>query len=376
MNNHFPEGKNLNISAFSRILDKTTNSYKYLFFLSFVRKISEIKKSDISESEIKLIDIATEMLLLAWFPHRYFKLSLGIQDQCADILNKFLVSQTVVYDNGPITNSKVDRLRKELKQWLLNNNEHLDRLLKYVPYRILTPFYELELKGLSDYKKDSKIISLANSDSNNNISLYRFNKDSILVDKCWKDYIQTNMPIIEGWVKWSWCDYLQNRNSTVPSIPNKILPVLKRISMTKEINYWKDVIKYKDVKCIYTSSKIESFELDHFLPWTFVTHNRLWNLIPVLGEANSSKSNNLPDLSYLDDFIEIQSNAIHVSKGVYSDKKWKKIMEPFISDLNISSYSDLLDESILDKAYKSTILPLYEIAKTNGFSSGWLYKRR
>jgi len=355
MNNHFPDDRNLNISAFSRILDNTTNSYKYLFFLSLIRKIKEIGKTDVVVSEIKLIDIAAEMLLVAWFPHRYFRLSLGVQDQCAEILDKFIESQNKIFENGPITNATLDQLRMGLFEWLLENTSHLKALLKYVPFRLLTPFYEHELKGVPDSQKNTKIKLLTNDDMEH-VSLYKFTSDSILIDVCWREYMQRNMPIIEGWVKWHWCEYLQNRNQSVPSIPKKILPILSRMSMTKEIAYWQDVLAHRGLRCIYTNKNLGSFELDHFLPWTFVAHNKLWNLIPVVDIANSSKSNNLPVLSYLDGFIET-------------------VLEPYISDLNLTSYDDLLDEVVLDKAYRNTIMPLYEIAKMNGFSSDWVYEK-
>lgn len=374
MNSNFPSDPCLNISAFSRILDKTATSYKYLFFLSIIRKIKEIGKSECGISEIKFIDIAVEMLLIAWFPHRYFRLSFGVQDQCADILNKFVNSQNRVFENGPITNTTLGQLRMDLFDWLTENDNYLKKLLKYVPFRLLSPFYEKELESVADAQRNSKIELLANKGEIENISLYKFTNDSILIDGSWREYMQKNMPIIEGWVNWHWCDYLQNKNLSVPSIPKKILPILQRISMKKEKEYWQDVLAHKDLRCIYTSKELNSFELDHFLPWTFVAHNQLWNLIPVIGVANASKSNNLPSLSYLDSFIQEQASAIQISKMIYPEKKWKKIMEPYISDLNVACYDDLLDETILEKAYRSTIMPLYEIAKTNGFSSDWAYR--
>ena len=35
--------------------------------------------------------------------------------------------------------------------------------------------------------------------------------------------------------------------------------------------------------------------VDHFVPWSFVANDELWNLIPMESSLNSSKSNYLPD---------------------------------------------------------------------------------
>lgn len=35
--------------------------------------------------------------------------------------------------------------------------------------------------------------------------------------------------------------------------------------------------------------------LDHFVPWSYVAHDELWNLVPTTKSLNSSKSNDLPN---------------------------------------------------------------------------------
>ena len=379
MSKYLPESSVLDISVFSRMLKNTTNSYKYLFFLAILARLSHITEqvkhlNNNNSVEIKLIDIATEMLLIAWFPHTYFKLSFGVQDQLVSILNKFLFSQTDLEETS-ISKSSVNRLRINLYNWLSQNIGSLRLIVKYVPYRLLAPFFEKELRGLPDATKNDRIKKMSEDYFDERKPLYKIHDESILIHKYWLNYINNNFAIVEGWAKWEWCDYLQSRNPSVPSIPRKILPVFNRMSMSKETTYWSKILELKPISCIYSHESLnDDFSLDHFLPWTFVTHNQLWNLIPVNSSANSSKSNNLPDLdSYLTKFIETHSTAIHLSRKIFSDKKWQRYMEPYISDLHLTSYVDVLDEVKLEVAYKNTILPLYEIAQSNGFCANWQY---
>ena len=76
-----------------------------------------------------------------------------------------------------------------------------------------------------------------------------------------------------------------------------------------------------------------SYELDHFLPWKFVAHNQLWNLIPVDPQANSSKSDYLPSEIYIDRLAETQRAALSIARDSFSHNKWKKEVEPYITDL-------------------------------------------
>ena len=39
----------------------------------------------------------------------------------------------------------------------------------------------------------------------------------------------------------------------------------------------------------------EKYNVDHFIPWSFVMNDELWNLMPMDSSLNSAKNNRLPD---------------------------------------------------------------------------------
>jgi hypothetical protein len=47
---------------------------------------------------------------------------------------------------------------------------------------------------------------------------------------------------------------------------------------------------------VFTDNPIEyrKYDIDHFIPWSFVMNDELWNLMPMDSSLNSSKSNKLP----------------------------------------------------------------------------------
>ena len=46
---------------------------------------------------------------------------------------------------------------------------------------------------------------------------------------------------------------------------------------------------------IYTQNPVDAFyEIDHFLPWSFVVHDEFWNLCPVRSDINRSKADHVP----------------------------------------------------------------------------------
>ncbi len=127
--------------------------------------------------------------------------------------------------------------------------------------------------------------------------------------------------------------------------------------------------------CIYSGIPIrkEQMSLDHYIPWTFVAHDQLWNLIPTLPAINSSKSNHLPSDIYFDNFVAMQHKGLTVSQKVFSERVWEKYTDAYIADLKISSWSDLLEIEILRAAYLNNIQPLLSLASSQGFSSNWTF---
>lgn len=49
---------------------------------------------------------------------------------------------------------------------------------------------------------------------------------------------------------------------------------------------------------------IDEFDLDHFVPRSYVSNDELWNLTPMAKKLNSSKNNKLPERRYIKDFVE------------------------------------------------------------------------
>ena len=121
---------------------------------------------------------------------------------------------------------------------------------------------------------------------------------------------------------------------------------------------------------------MDNLSLDHYLPWSFVTHDLLWNLIPTSKEVNSSKSDNLPANDYFYSFVEIQHKGLTVSYTNMTEKAWDRYIETYIAELRITDKMDLLELEKLQNAYESIVLPQINIAISHGFTANWIYQTR
>ncbi len=374
---HLPYSDQLDVAALSGLFRHTTNSYKYLFFLSLLTLLKE--RNFEVDNGILLRDIETEMLVTAWYPHVFFKLSFGTQDKISSALRLI-----PIIDDDQNLLSKTGR--KKLRKHVAFYGEKLDyKLMRYVPNRILRPFFARETKGMSDHIVNQAIFELVAKQFQKRRPLFRFDEavyrlDSRSSHECiffhsdWMAYLKQHLTIIEGWALWHWADYMQRRNPGIPAITRKLFPPDRRESLNAQRKFWNTVIDETDIQCIYTEKKLDRrYELDHFLPWKFVAHNQLWNLIPVDPSANSSKSDCLPSEIYIDRLAETQHAALSIARDSFSDDKWKKKVEPYISDLYIDHPDDTLDCEKLKFSYRRTLKPLMSIAEQQGFQREWTY---
>ena len=371
--NNLPSSNQLNISALSQLFKSTTNSYKYLFFTSILDIL--FRRSFDNSLPISFRELIIEVLANAWYPHNFFKLSFGSQDQIAKKLDSLQL------DFNKFKDKNKQELRKEIENKYIE--DIINDLMKYVPFRLIRPFFANELRGIKDYLVNFKITELSTNLFEVYKPIYCFNSleykesDSIILHDDWVEYFNQNYVIIKGWVTWEWLQYMQKNNQNVPNLANKLFAPQKRDSLKEQTKYWKIILENQPIKCIYSESLLDkkSISLDHYLPWSFVAHDQLWNLIPTISSVNSSKSNNLPSSEYLDKFIKLQHLGLTISNKNIPQHKWLKYTESYIVDLKVNQAKDVLNLEILTNAYQQTLNPLISLASIQGFMSNWIFEK-
>lgn len=124
----------------------------------------------------------------------------------------------------------------------------------------------------------------------------------------------------------------------------------------------------------FTDKNYETYgglSIDHFIPWSFVLHNEIWNLYPMFKNINSEKNNKLPDKDrYMNQFCEYQYRAFMIAKNM---PKVRKTAEQYLTvkkDIFSIEESDRGYDAFTT-AMKLTIEPLYQIANNQGYGIWW-----
>ncbi len=343
-----PEHRQLVISPLAACFNNVSATYKFYWLLSILQSV---EKNEIDIPKRKLFAF---MISNAWYTVNYFRVSFGKQDNLQKAIEVVKGSESLLIDED---RTHIFRKLSETKNPVtLYQLKYFDN---QVPHWFLSPWFPGSGKA--------EIYSASQRFENG--CLYALYKDHILINPAWVIYLQNNIRILKDFCYWNLSAFLQSKNPNVPGITSKLIRPAIRSSLVKQRSqFWDLVIREIGMlNCIYTGAKltIGNYAIEHFIPYSFITHDLIWNLIPAYPSFNSSKSDKLPSMEkYFNPFFDLQRTAIRIIEEKHPRNK-------FLEDY-LTIFSDLaeignLPIDISRAKFRERIQPLITIASNNGF---------
>lgn len=304
----------LNIKKFENLLSNNDQGYKF-FWLEAIMKLIP-NGNDLFTFE----DVINEMIVGAWKTVTHYHLRLGhtVNGKAENFLEHAIrllyeCSKKELSNKSP-SKERLISLIKKYDDKLLDDKKHLT---DYVPYRLIKPFVDKEGKVLIDKGNYSRFIAYLNAFTRMDNEFFYdiiYSEDPLQrklhINEEWRDFMIQNYAVIMGWIRYNKAIFIQDRNPGVPGVMYKIAPEVeaKHKSLKNARELWKATANLtgNSLYEIYTGNKldIDAFDLDHFVPRSYVSNDELWNLTPASKSLNSSKNNKLPERRFLNDFVK------------------------------------------------------------------------
>lgn len=364
-----PHSDDLQIEYLGHLFDNTSECYKMFWFQVIVRKIIA---GQTSASYEEIID---EMIADAWYMVAEYHLNLGPRDNLELAVKRL----DEISDLRPATEKSTlleyiecctDAEVLKCKKALTHN----------VPYRLQAPFLDMKT---DDWKVgERQLIERINAYSN---LLYQFDsldglQTRIHFNETWSEYIIHNQVIIKGWLNYNLVDYLQRRNPNVPGVIDKLNPPQER-NLQDIQKYWKMIIDIHPVVEIYGGKQLDTSDIsiDHFVPWSYVANDEIWNLHPTTKSINSAKSNGLPVWNeYFRPLAELEYQSYCMTQQYDAIRSaFEKCKKKHLNSMTIEGrlYAPDLKEAEFQQRLSEIILPVYQSAKAAGFRE-WKYEKQ
>nr|WP_239581521.1 HNH endonuclease domain-containing protein [Jeotgalibacillus terrae] len=142
--------------------------------------------------------------------------------------------------------------------------------------------------------------------------------------------------------------FLEKFNSG--SSTDGLLLKIENVSKRKSLNsFYLLLASVYQKECFYCGKRVKSRRgnhVDHFIPWSFIQNDQLWNLVIACSKCNTSKNNKLAEIEYLEKLI--QRNC-HLSEN-----------ENIIERIDMQLYTP------------NKLEDLYKYSRQNGYTDVWI----
>ena len=287
----------LDLEGFSLMMKDPSYCYKFYWLEAIVVLISE------GVQQATFDDVINEMICNAWYSVREFHIHLsGLRSDgmVRDGLERAILKLSEISDLSAGA-SKVE-IKNAIKEHDNEIRTEKTQLTNMVPYRALTGFLPADNPVRKDESKSRVIAYVEKFNAGEKLLPYIFGvssglKKEIYFQQAWAELIRDNTVSILGWIRYEKVKWLQNNNPEVPGLVYKLAPMdekMRKLGKVREL--WEKVLDVAEVRDVFTGEAIvpKKYDVDHFIPWSFVMNDELWNLMPMDSSLNSSKSNRLP----------------------------------------------------------------------------------
>lgn len=364
----------LDIECFSQMMKDPSYCYKFYWLEAIVHIISENIQNTTFDA------IIDEMICNAWYSVREFHIHLsGIQ---ADGVVKDGLERAVL-KLAELSELSANASKVEIKNAIQEYRDELrifkEQLTNMVPGRALAGFFAKSKKEVP-WGSIRRLTEYMRQVNRNLIRLpYTFGdssklKKEVYFDSDWMRMIQDNTVNILGWVQYEKVKWLQNNNPEVPGLVYKLTPTEEKVRKLKKVrDLWQDIMEVQEIRDVFTGQPVKKkkYDIDHFIPWSFVMNDELWNLMPMDASLNSSKSNRLPKWNpFFQNFAQNQYlmyQMIYDDMGIYNRFKgcYKDNLHSIWAgqELYRKGNSKEMFYNILEK----NMIPVYDSARRQGY---------
>ncbi len=365
---------NLNIEGFIHMLDDPTECYKFYWLDSIMQLVAE------GESDITFEKVISGMIADAWYSVTEYRLRMGTKDGVGNSVNSIerAVNKLDALEKLENTSDR-QTILLAIDEYKTLLHDEMYQISKNVPYRLLSSFLK-EIGGNDPlWDQRTRLIAYLEMINKNSCIPYTIGTEKglnkrIIIEDRWRRFIIDNMVAIRGWIQMKKIKYLQDRNPGVPGIIYKLEPEHEKQRKLQNVRkLWAAVMGITAIRDIYSGKLLStSYEIDHFVPWSYITNDEMWNLMPVGASFNSSKRDKLPDWNkYFKGFAQ---NQFVLNSTVYQYSEITKMFTNCQRDnLNALWSTDELylkgiGENKFVKILEDRLKPIYDSAYTQGYA--------
>jgi len=212
---------------------------------------------------------------------------------------------------------------------------------------------EIQIKIVEQVKKKCKlnVMGAIYGDSEGTIYDFDNKKETLRLNPTYYSFMQRFQRVLNYLTNYHLALFLEkfNKNGDTTQLLVKVENVSKRSSLDP---FYHLLSSFYNGRCFYCNKEIkrkEQAHVDHFIPWSFVQADQLWNLVISCSTCNLSKNDKIANEPFLQNIINRNEELLLITEVNRRD------------DMKVYSEKKLLD--------------MYKYSVDNGFTDFWAPKK-
>ena len=288
---------------------KNTNTYKLAWAKAILDIVAKEKKNIISFNLI-----AEHMLKFYWNQMYFFKLKQGPLNQ-EPTLNKIVKETIETYQSFTKSKQPVwfNIAQTELLKDKTSYDKRIKRIVKVLHQDVSWRFKRIDSQEMPLYEIDKT-------------------KDQIIFSNESIDVLSKDGVLLTPHIYLEWAKLLEKFNQA-PKIANKVagsgLQEIKRQNLSPYREILLRLFENQPIRDFYTNEvlSMEQISVDHFIPWSYIYSDDIWNFVITSKSNNSKKSNRFSSKYFLKKLIEQNQRLISIIKESSFKKQIHEALE-------------------------------------------------
>lgn len=236
-----------------------------------------------------------------------------------------------------------DNKKSSIEQILLGVKDKYG-IVEIIPYESLSNQMMVDISHQVKTKCKIYVVGALFEDTKHLFYSFSKKEEWIRINPLMYEFVCKHKVIIEKLNYYEWARFLEKVNDD--KVADHILTKIDKSSKRNNLSYYRQILfdEFENKRCFYCGKMLnpKKTDVDHFIPWSFIKNDNLWNLVLACPTCNRSKNDKLPDARYLEILVNRNNEMqIHIE------------------------YNDMIN-------YQQRMLRyVYDIAKINGYNTIW-----
>ena len=170
-----------------------------------------------------------------------------------------------------------------------------------IPYESLTAQMMIDISHQIKMKCKLNVVGALYADTQRLFYSFSRKEEWIQINPEMYSFLCKHKILVEKVNYYEWAKFLEKVNEE--SISTRILNKIDESSKRSNLSIYRDILykEFESKNCFYCGKRLkpEQIHVDHFIPWSFIKDDNLWNLVLSCPACNMKKSDRLPDILFL-----------------------------------------------------------------------------